>query len=406
MNVAVIGAGPAGLRAAEVAVAHGASVTLFDAKPSPGRKFLVAGRGGLNLSAIGTAETMATRYSRSEAGLARWNSLLQEFDTDALRAWASSLGIETFAASTGRVYPKGLKAAPLLRAWVRKLKDCGARFEMRSRLVSITPGAPLSLGLLTAAGHKAFEADAVVLAMGGGSWPETGSDGAWVGALSKLGIKVAPLEPANCGWECDWPADARVFEGQPCKNVVVSADGARAAGELLITRYGLEGGALYQLGSKLREMAAPSIRIDFKPDVSVERLVARLAGTAGPLAATAKHRWRLSDAAWAIVESGRGEAGADSPESLAMRVKGCEIRLLRPRPLAEAISSAGGVEWDELDEMLMFKRAPGLYAAGEMVGWEAPTGGYLIHGCLAMGGRAGQGAADWARAAGRLGEDN
>lgn len=397
MNVAIIGAGPAGLRAAEVAAGLGASVTIFDAKPSPGRKFLVAGRGGLNLASDETVESLASRYSTATGGSLPWSHLLSEFDVPALRAWAASLGVETFVASTRRIYPVALKAAPLLRAWIRRLKDSGVGFEMRHRLEAITPGAPLHLEFSTATGKRTISSGAVILAMGGGSWPETGSDGTWVETLMKLRVHISPLKPANCGWECSWPASVLAHEGHPCKNLVVTAGGATAAGELLLTSYGLEGGAIYKLGPALREMEQPAMHIDFKPDTSIERLAAKMGTARHPLLPMARSRWKLNDAAFAILESQASASDLDSVESLARKVKNCQIKLTGPRPLAEAISSAGGVPCGELDDTLMFKCIPGLFAAGEMVDWEAPTGGYLIHGCLATGGRAGAGAAAYAR---------
>ncbi len=394
MRIAIIGGGPAGLRAVEVAAAGGASVTLFDAKASVGRKFLVAGRGGLNLTKAEAVEQFAARYGRPAA---LWRKLIAEMDVEALRAWAAGLGIETFVASTGRVYPREMKAAPLLRRWVERLRGMGVELAMRHRWIGVEAGAPIRLNFACESGVRSVTADAVILALGGGSWPQTGSDGGWVPALERAGVEVAPLAPANCGWECAWtPAVLAAAEGQPLKSIAVSAGETQVAGELLLTRYGLEGGAIYQLGAVLRGMAAPEIAIDFKPAVSAERLIAKLGPVRRNFLAEARARWRLSEAAVAILaERGPFESAA----ALAAEVKHCRIALLRPRPLAEAISSAGGVRWEELDEGLMLRRLPGVFVAGEMIDWEAPTGGYLIHGCFATGGHAARAALRWAPAA-------
>jgi len=391
VKIAVIGGGPAGLRAAEVAAAGGASVTVFDAKPSVGRKFLVAGRGGLNLTKAEPRALFATRYSDS----ARWTALLAEGDADALRAWAAALGVETFVASTGRVYPRELKAAPLLRRWVQRLRASGVHFAMRHRWTGLRAGARWQLDFL-GEGERAItaEADAVILALGGGSWPETGSDGAWVLLLGKLGVGIAPLQPANCGWECAWPPSVLAHAGEPLKNITARAGDHEAAGELLITDYGLEGGALYQLAPALRAMPEPQIVIDFKPLQTAAQLVKKLSGVVRDLLTVARERWRLSDAVCAIIAP--HAANLPSIETLAALVKACPVSLLRPRPLAEAISTAGGVRWEGLDESLMLRALPGIFVAGEMIDWEAPTGGYLMTGCFATGTRAARGALEWA----------
>lgn len=407
IRVAVIGGGPAGLRAAEVASAGGAAVELFDAKPSVGRKFLVAGRGGLNLTKAEPLERFLTRFSDSSNGEGnvepetpgcrrgafadRWRELIASFDSEALRAWAADLGVESFVASTGRVYPRGLKAAPLLRRWVERLRDQGVRFTMNRRWTGLAPGRPLQIEFTAPDGARTVAtADAVVLALGGGSWPQTGSDGAWVGSLTALGVSVAPLEPANCGWGVAWPASVLASaEGLPVKNIVARAGAMEAAGELLITRHGLEGGALYQLCPALRRMQEPVLCIDFKPAFSVQQLVAKMGPARRNLLHEARRRWKLSDAAFAILEA---QGGYDSIPGLAAAAKCCRISLTGPRPLAEAISSAGGICWSELSADLMIRRLPGIFACGEMLDWEAPTGGYLIHGCLATGTHAGNGA--------------
>jgi uncharacterized flavoprotein (TIGR03862 family) len=389
IQLAVIGGGPAGLRAAETAAARGLRVTLFDAKPSVGRKFLVAGKGGLNLTHGEETGRFATRYSGPAQPPGFWRGLLEDFDAAALRGWAADLGVETFQATSGRVYPRALKAAPLLRRWIARLKESGVRFEMNQHWRGLRPGAP---HVLEFANGAEVEADAVVFALGGGSWPQTGSDGGWIAAFQKLGIACHPLVPANCGWEHPWPPEVlAVAEGKPLKNLRVSAEGVTVAGELLVTRYGLEGGAIYQLGSTLRSMAQPAIAIDFKPDFTHERLVSKMESVRRGFLQEARVRWRLSEAAAAIL----ARREWNDADSLARETKHCMIALTGIRPLAEAISSAGGVCWRELDSALMLKRLPGIFVAGEMIDWEAPTGGYLMQGCFATGTRAGKAAAEW-----------
>ena len=243
---------------------------------------------------------------------------------------------------------------------------------------------------------RTYDADRVILALGGGSWPETGSDGTWVPILQPLGIATAPLQPANCGWEIPWPAELlAAAEGQPLKNITARAGDTSARGELLITRYGLEGGVIYQLGASLRAAPSPELIVDLKPDSTVEQLVAKLGPIRRNFLAEARSRWRLSTAAHALLAYGAAREEIASAETLAGMTKNCCLRLTGPRPLAEAISSAGGVCWDELDDHLMLKKLPGVFLAGEMIDWEAPTGGYLLQGCFATGTRAGRGALHW-----------
>ena len=387
VQLAVIGGGPAGLRAAEMAAMHGLSVTIFDAMPSLGRKFLVAGKGGLNLTHGEGIETFVTRYGGGDRTI--WQSLLNDFDSRAMRDWAAALGIDTFQASSGRVYPKAMKAASLLRRWIARLREMGVQMEARHRLVGIKPGRPHELEFSN--GLKA-RANAVVFAMGGGSWSRTGSDGSWMEYFAAQGIKCSPLAPANCGWEHAWSQETLdVAEGKPLKNIAVYADGQQALGELLVTRYGLEGGAIYQLGAVLRGMKHPALAIDFKPSFTREQLVKKMESVRRDVLGQARIRWKLSDAAHAILACKEWH----DVTSLANEVKHCVIPLSGPRPLDEAISSAGGVAWSELDENLMLRRFPGCFVAGEMIDWEAPTGGYLMQGCFATGTRAGNAAALW-----------
>jgi uncharacterized flavoprotein (TIGR03862 family) len=398
IKIAIIGGGPAGLRAAEVAAAGGASVTLYDAKPSVGRKFLVAGRGGMNITHDEPRESFAARYIAAEQPLDFWPSLLAEFDADALRQWAADLGVETFAATSGRVYPREMKAAPLLRRWVHRLREAGVQFALRHCWTGLKPVTPWQLEFQVEGQPRAVEADAVILALGGGSWPETGSDGGWVSALENLGVAVAPLRSSNCGWEISWPAELLAqAEGQPLKNISARAGHATAAGELLVTKYGLEGGVIYQLGPALRAMTEPELVIDFKPAHTVGQLVKKLGNCPRNFLTEARSRWKLSGAAFAIISNLPGRVPFTSAESLAATVKNCAVRLAGPRPLAEAISSAGGVRWSELNSSLMIQRLPGIFVAGEMIDWDAPTGGYLMQGCFATGTRAARSALEWRR---------
>ncbi len=392
-HIAIIGGGPAGLRAAEVAAAGGAFVTLFDAKPSVGRKFLVAGRGGLNLTHAEPRETFSDRYWGLDQPPDFWLSLLGEFDAGALRQWAAELGVETFAATSGRVYPRELKAAPLLRRWVQRLRASGVKFALRHRWIALRAGARWQIDFQVDNESRTVEADAVIFALGGGSWAETGSDGGWTSGFETLGVAVAPLTASNCGWEIFWPPALLVqAEGKPLKNITACAGQTTVSGELLVTKYGLEGGAIYQLGQVLRAMPQPEIAIDFKPAHSVEQLVKKLGNCPRNFLAEARSRWKLSDAAFAILET---HAPFTSTESLAVTAKHCVLKLARSRPMAEAISSAGGVRWCELNSGLMVRRLPGIFVAGEMIDWDALTGGYLLQGCFATGTRAGGGALAW-----------
>lgn len=393
MKIAIIGGGPAGLRAAEIAVAGGAEVTLYDAKPSTGRKFLVAGRGGLNLSNEEEAADFAKRFTAPSAPEGFWDTLIREFDSLAMRAWARGLDVETFVASTGKIYPKELKAAPLLRRWVQRLRNAGVTFAMNHRWTGLSAGSPIKLLFDVGGKQQKASADVVILALGGGSWPETGSDGGWAKILSEYGIGISPLEPANCGWNVDWPAEMLpMLEGQPIKNISVRASYVEVRGELLATRDGLEGGAIYQLGAALRDLPRPAVTIDFKPDSTMEQLLEKMESARGDFLDQARPRWRLGDVAYHLLKS-RGPYA--SVYALATEVKRFTLLLAGPRPLPEAISTAGGVRWDETGSDLMLKKLPGVFVAGEMLDWEAPTGGYLIHGCFATGARAAESALRW-----------
>jgi len=384
MDLAIIGGGPAGLRAAEIAAKAGARVTVFDAKPSVGRKLLVAGRGGLNLTHGEAFDGFVQRYTGPDQPEGFWRGVLEAFTPQDLRDWAAGLGIETFEQRTGRVYPREMKAAPLLRRWIDRLRGLGVSFAMNHRWTSLDVGERISLGFDCHGEPRDHETDAVILALGGASWPITGSDGRWVAPLAELGIRVNPLVPANCGWEHAWsPAVLVAAEGEPLKNLVVRANGREAIGELMVTAYGLEGGAIYQLGAALRAMDEPAVEIDFKPTFSHGDLLRKMESVKHGRLAACRERWKLSAAAHAIVCDGLDESVP--LEALARRAKSCRVAFTGPRPIDEAISSAGGVCWSELDASLMLKKLPGVFVAGEMIDWEAPTGGYLMQGCFATG---------------------
>ena len=387
--VLVVGGGPAGLRAAEVASAAGASVLLCDAQPSVGRKFLVAGRGGLNLTHSEPVEKFPQRYGAEQE---RWADLLAEFGPQQLQVWADELGVETYHGTSGRVFPRGQKAAGLLRAWVARLRASGVQLRMGARLTALAPGAEGWRASFEQDGHSTTVlARAVVLALGGASWPDTGSDGIWPALVDQLGISITPWQPANCGWEVAWPPEllARA-EGLPLKNLTVTAGAESVSGELLITRYGLEGGAIYRLGPLLRAMQPPTISIDLKPQLTHDALRTRFGHAQQP--ADWQRILKLSPAATALLETMFPKDLTDT-EQLVRRIKMFPLELAGPRPIAEAISSAGGVCWHELDHSLMVCKHPGLFIAGEMIDWEAPTGGYLLQGCFSTGTRAGRAAA-------------
>lgn len=390
-RVAIVGGGPAGLRAAEVAAVEGAEVTVYDAKPSVGRKFLVAGKSGLNLTHATDFETLLSKYSGGDLPIDRWRRCLADFDNTAVRDWARSLGVETFVASGGKVFPESKKAAPLLRRWVLRLRELGVRFEMNQRFVGLRPGPPVHLEFEHGGVVVSGSYNAVVLAMGGASWPQTGSTGTWVESLVRSGVAITPLQPANCGWECAWTPETRaVAEGRPLHHLSVKAGDTVARGELMVTRYGLEGALIYALGRTLRSMSDPVIEIDFKPMFTIEHMVHKMESARRDFFKEARLRWKLTPGACAIIEQQYGIF--ESAEALARAAKSCRIQLIGPRPIEEAISTSGGVAWHALDDDLQLLGLPGVYCAGEMIDWEAPTGGFLLQGCFATGTRAGRAA--------------
>lgn len=365
---------------------------------SVGRKFLVAGKSGLNLTHNENFDSFVEKYSGNHLPAAPWRSILAEFDNQALRDWAAGLGIDTFVASSGKVFPSpvqgSIKAAPLLRRWIERLRSLGVTFKTNHQWTGLEPNHHLTF-------HHGDQSithqhHAVILALGGASWPQTGSTGHWTNILSQHDIHITPLTPANCGWETDWP-DALLdeAEGLPIKNIHLSAGNASRRGELVITRYGLEGGPIYRLGRAIRNLPHPHVIIDFKPDTPVDELITRMGAVKRNFIREARRRWKLDPATCAILKHLPDRGPWKSAEQLAHEVKRCHIPLTRPRPIAEAISSAGGICWSELDENLMLKKLPGVFVAGEMIDWEAPTGGYLLQACFATGNQAGRAASDF-----------
>ena len=401
IEVAVIGGGPAGLAAAEVIAAAGHRVEVFDAMPSPGRKFLLAGIGGLNLTHSEATPDFVARYGDRAARLA---PMLQSFGADALREWAAGLGVETFVGSSGRVFPKEMKAAPLLRAWLHRLREAGVRLHVRHRW---TGWRGEHLRFDTPAGEIEVHARATVLALGGGSWARLGSDGAWLPWLTERGVGVAPLRPANCGFEADWSEHFRTrHAGQPLKNVaarVIDHTGHehKRHGECVMTTSGIEGGLIYALSAPLRDTiearGEATLHLDLAPGRSLERLQADLARPRGrrSLASHLQGKAGIDGVKAGLLRECTPREVMDDPAQLAAAIKHLPLRLLRPRPLDEAISSAGGVRLEALDENLMLKKLSGVFCCGEMLDWEAPTGGYLLTACFATGRRAGEGVLRW-----------
>ena len=395
-SIGIIGGGPAGLRAAEVAIKNGASVTVYDSMRSVGRKFLVAGKSGLNITNNEELEVFLSRYSGTDLPHDLWKKILSEFDNHALRDWARELGIDTFVASSGKVFPgpdrNGMKAAPLLRLWIKRLKSLGVTFKTQHQWMGLGNERECLFnyrGMTVSHPHHA-----VILALGGASWPQTGSNGQWTSILAQAGIQITPLSPANCGWETNWPAVLlSEAEGLPMKNLELRSGTSTRRGELVITRYGIEGGPIYKLGPDIRSHQSPHVIIDFKPDLSQNELISRMGSVKRNFVREARRRWKLDPATCALLKHLPNRGPWKTVEQLAHEVKNCHIPLTQPRPIQEAISSAGGICWKELDQELMLKKLPGIYAAGEMIDWEAPTGGYLLQACFATGSHAGKAAA-------------
>ncbi|HET7885552.1 MAG TPA: TIGR03862 family flavoprotein [Bradyrhizobium sp.] len=403
-DAAVIGAGPAGLMAAEILAQGGARVIVCDAMPSAGRKFLMAGRGGLNLTHSEPLDAFLARYREAAPRLA---AAIEAFPPDRLRAWCEELGQPTFVGTSGRVFPVALKASPLLRAWLRRLDAMGVSFSLRHRWTGWDDHARLAFE--TPDGRRVIESRATVLALGGGSWPRLGSDGGWVEILRARHVDVSSLKPANCGFAVNWSDIFRDrFEGEPLKGIALSFGGRSLRGEAVITRAGIEGGAIYALSAELRETILTSgqamLHIALRPDIAHGDLVKRLASPRGKQSLS---NWLRKAAQLPSIAIGllREVAHASSvslasmpADELARLINDVPLQLTGVAPITRAISSAGGIALGELDADFMLRRLPGVFAAGEMLDWEAPTGGYLLQACFATGVAAGKGAAKWLKA--------
>jgi uncharacterized flavoprotein (TIGR03862 family) len=399
MVVAVIGAGPAGLMAAEVLAQGGAGVTVYDAMPSAGRKLLMAGRGGLNLTHSEPLPAFLARYGGAQPHLA---SVVEAFPPQTLREWSEALGQPTFVGSSGRVFPKAFKASPLLRAWLRRLDSQGVQLALRHRWTGWSENGRLRFE--TPDGPREIEANATVLALGGASWPRLGSDGAWAETLAAKGVKVSTLRPANSGFTVAWSDIFRDrFEGQPLKSVALSFGGHAVRGEAIVTRTGIEGGAVYALSADLREAilgaGQATLHIALRPDI--KDLIARLSAPKGKqsLSNFLRKTAHLSPVAIGLLQEAAKTSGVSlaslSPADLARLIQAVPIQLNGVASIARAISIAGGIAFDELDDAFMIRRLPGVFAAGEMLDWEAPTGGYLLQASFATGAAAGRGVLKW-----------
>ena len=392
-HVAVIGAGPAGLMAAERLARAGVRVTVHERMPSVARKFLMAGRGGLNLTHSEPLEAFLKRYGDEPREVARW---IDAFSPAELIAWAEGLGQPTFVGSSGRVFPRAMKASPLLRAWLERLQATGVEVRTRSRWTGWRDGA---LVLQTPEGERLEQADAVVLALGGASWPRLGSDGAWRPWLEAAGVEVAPFRPANAGFDVAWSDAFKLrFAGRPLK-AAFSFGGRTVRGEAVISTYGIEGGAIYALSAALRDAieadGAAVLTVDLTPDLSLGRLTERLQRPRGK--ASLSNHLRKAAGLNPLAIGLMREAGEPPTQgaALAERMKALPLRLHAIQGLDRAISSAGGVRLDQLDENLMLRRRPGVFVAGEMLDWEAPTGGYLLQASFASGAVAAAGVLSW-----------
>lgn len=401
MNVAVIGAGPAGLMAAEVLATGGAQVTIYERMPSAGRKFLMAGRGGLNLTHSEPLDQFVARYREATPHL---RDAIEAFSPDALRAWSEGLGQPTFVGSSGRVFPQVFKASPLLRAWLRRLEQFGVRFALRHHWTGW--GANGDFQFETPEGLTLFKPDAIVIALGGASWPRLGADGGWIDTLDAKGIGVAPLRPANSGFRVAWSDLFRErFEGEPLKGVALSFGGQSVRGEVTITRDGIEGGAIYALSAPLRDTVlangAAVLHLALRPDLPHADLVKRLSTSRKKqsLSTYLRKQAALSPVAIGLLQEATIALdllpSTMSPEQLATFVNAVPVKLTGVASIDRAISTAGGISFDEIDAHYMLRKLPGVFVAGEMLDWEAPTGGYLLQACFATGAAAGRGALEY-----------
>ena len=387
-SVAIIGAGPAGLIAAETLAAAGLAVTVHDRMPSVGRKFLMAGRGGLNLTHSEPLEAFLARYGEATGRLA---PLIEAFPPAALRDWAEGLDAPTFVGSSGRVFPTALKASPLLRAWLRRLDGLGVRFALRSAWAGFDPAGDLRFDRADGS-SETVQADATLLALGGASWPRLGARGDWVDTLAARDVPIAPLQPANSRFQTPWSEPFRSrFAGTPLKTIAVSVDGVTRRGEAMVTAYGLEGGLIYALSAQLRDRIARDgsvlLSIDLAPGRDAAALAARIAAqkSGQSLSNLLRKAAHLPPVAINLMREGAGGPLPRDPALLAALIKAVPIRLTGVEGMERAISTAGGVLWDGIDDHMMLKALPGVFVAGEMIDWEAPTGGYLLQACFATG---------------------
>ncbi len=402
-SVAVIGGGPAGLMAAEVLSEARHRVTVYDRMPSAGRKLLMAGRGGLNLTNTDDLDRFLARYA---AAAHRLKPIIERFRPEDLRAWSEGLGQRTFVGSSGRVFPEAFKASPLLRAWLARLDRRGVRFALRHRFDGWDEAG--GLRLTAPEGPVSVRPAATVMALGGASWPRLGSDGAWVETLRRLGTAVAPLRPANMGFSVAWSEPFRArFEGEPLKRIRLAFRGAAVRGEAVVTADGIEGGAVYALSAPLRDAVAAEgkavLLVDLRPDLELESLARRLAAPRRSQSASTFLRKAagLSPVGIALLREGSGGTLPGEPAALAALVKAVPLTLTGVKPVERAISTAGGVSFEAVDENLMLRHLPGVFVAGEMLDWEAPTGGYLLQAAFATGVAAGRGASAWLEARAR-----
>ena len=397
IEVAIIGGGPAGLMAAEALIARGHRPHLFDAMPSLGRKFLMAGKSGLNLT---HSEDYADFVTRFGAGSTPLRAALDAMTPADVAAWADRLGVKTFTGSSGRIFPTDFKAAPLLRAWIRRLRDNGLTIHVRHRWTGWDEDSALTFG--TREGVATFKAGATVLALGGASWPQLGSDASWVAALETRGATVTPFAAANCGFDVNWtPFVSERFAGEPVKPVILSFDGESHRGEFVVTAKGVEGSGVYALAGRLREAIArdgeAALMLDLAPDRSAERLKGNLSRPRdkASFANFLRKVTGIDGVKAALLRECLPKETFDDMDALAQGIKAVPLVLTRARPIEEAISSAGGVAFAGLDENYMLRDVAGTFCAGEMLDWDAPTGGYLLSACFATGRAAGKGAADW-----------
>ena len=395
-QIAIIGGGPSGLMAADLLSATGYSVTIYDAMPTVGRKFLLAGKSGLNLTHSEDFEFFVHRYG---AATEKLREMLAAFDGPAIRKWAHDLGIETFVGTSGRVFPKVMKASPLLRAWLKRLDAQGVELKTRHRFQTLAND---RLVFGTANGPLTVKTDATLLAFGGASWPKLGSDARWVPELQSAGVEIATFRPANCGFDVDWsPTFADRFAGEPVKAVVATSASGSIPGEFVITRTGVEGSQIYAHASALRdridEGKAAKLILDLAPHRTLERLERDIAKQDRKASFSTRLRKaaNLDGVKAALLRECAPNAGSLDPRELARLIKALPVTVERTRPIEEAISSAGGVKWSAIDQNMMLKSLPGMFVAGEMIDWEAPTGGYLLTACFATGVAAARGIEDW-----------